>query len=62
MCLTSAALAAFLTIIGPSHVTLGDDVIIVHATDADAVWTATDGIWCTSAPRQPLKAKNRKKS
>lgn len=61
MCLTSTALAAFLSLIGPSHVTLGDDVIIVHATTADAVWTARGETWCTDAPRQPVKTTHAKK-
>lgn len=61
MCLSAAALAAFLTILGPDHVTLGDDMIIVHAAEADAVWSAHEALWCTAAPRQPVKTHHRKK-
>ncbi|MEL7100271.1 MAG: hypothetical protein AAGM84_15710 [Pseudomonadota bacterium] len=62
MCLSSAALAAFLSILGPDNVTLGDATVTVHAEQSDAVWTARADQWCTLAPRQPLKAKYRKKS
>jgi len=60
MCLSSAALAAFLSILGPEHVTLGDGTVTVHAEQRDAVWRARGEQWCTDAPRQPLKAKYRK--
>lgn len=62
MCISSIALAAFLSILGPDAVTLGDDVIIVHAEQSDAVWTARNDQWCTNAPKQPLRAKYRKDS
>ena len=55
MCLTSAALAAFLTLIGPETVTLGDDRIVVHASARDAHWVAVsdsaEDRWCTMAPQ-----------
>ena len=52
MCISSAALAALLTLVGAEHVTLGDDRVIVHAQAQDAHWVANDeNLWCTMAPQ-----------
>ncbi|MEL6608852.1 MAG: hypothetical protein AAFO58_06890 [Pseudomonadota bacterium] len=52
MCISSAALAAFLTVIGAEHVSLGDDRVIVNAEVRGAQWVANeDDMWCTMAPQ-----------
>ena len=55
MCLSPAALAAFLTILGPEVVTMGETLVTVHADAGDTVWVATDDTWCTEAPRSGLQ-------
>ncbi|WP_147126640.1 hypothetical protein [Shimia ponticola] len=51
MCISSAALAAFLTLVGVDHVELGDDRVVVKATTRDAHWVADGDLWCTMAPQ-----------
>lgn len=53
MCLTTAALAAFLNLIAGAPITMEPDRIIVHAADQDAHWVAaaTGDQWCTMAPQ-----------
>lgn len=53
MCLTTAALAAFLTLIGVDKVTTEPDRITVHAEADDVLWIAGLGedIWCTLGPQ-----------
>ena len=57
MCLTSAALAVFLTLVGPSAVSLGEDRVIVHAQSRDAHWVAVESRWCTMAPQLDAMAR-----
>ncbi|MEM9438479.1 MAG: hypothetical protein AAGA15_15740 [Pseudomonadota bacterium] len=55
MCLSTAALAAFLTLVGADNVSSETDRIIVHAETQDAHWVAQtvadEDIWCTMAPQ-----------
>ena len=53
MCLTTAALAAFLNLIAGADVTTEPGRIVVHATAQDVHWVAADGAdrWCTMAPQ-----------
>lgn len=58
MCLTTSALALFLTLVGPENVSPEDGRMIVHATTRDAHWVIQTGathknedIWCTMAPQ-----------
>ena len=53
MCISTAALAAFLTLIGAEHVSTETDRVIVHATTADAHWVAAPegDLWCAMAPQ-----------
>ncbi|MEO0486528.1 MAG: hypothetical protein AAF092_11510 [Pseudomonadota bacterium] len=55
MCLSTSALALFLTLIGPERVTLGETRMIVHATTTEAHWVLRTGgevdMWCTMAPQ-----------
>ncbi|MGR3491392.1 MAG: hypothetical protein ACU0DW_04985 [Shimia sp.] len=52
MCISGAALAAFLTLIGPDQVTMEADRVIVHAATQDALWVARGEEWCTDAPQR----------
>lgn len=51
MCLTTEALAVFLTLIISTEMTMSEDRIIVHATARDAHWVLTGDKWCTMAPQ-----------
>lgn len=52
MCLSTAALALFLTLVGDNHVSTEPGRIIIAAATRDAHWVATDGdLWCTMAPQ-----------
>lgn len=50
MCLTSEALALFLTMIGAGVVTTEETLVTVHATEGDVEWRIVEDKWCTSAP------------
>ncbi|MEM9854156.1 MAG: hypothetical protein AAF841_06840 [Pseudomonadota bacterium] len=55
MCLTTAALAFFLNMVGQPHTSTEPGRIIVHAEVRDAHWVAMEGAgedrWCTMAPQ-----------
>lgn len=53
MCLTTAALATFLTLIGADIVSTEPDRITVHAENADVLWVVnpTANRWCTLGPQ-----------
>jgi len=55
MCLSTVALAAFLTLVGADHVSTEENRVIVHAETSDAHWVVQtvkdEDIWCTMAPQ-----------
>lgn len=53
MCLTTAALAAFLNMISGAPITTEPGRIIIHASARDAHWVAatSEDRWCTMAPQ-----------
>lgn len=58
MCLSTAALAAFLTLISNADMTREADSITVHASERDAVWVArSSDMWCTDAPETDRSAR-----
>jgi len=57
MCLTPAALALFLNLIGHSVITSTPDHITVHATEGDVIWVATADLWCTTGPADDRRAR-----
>lgn len=48
MCLTEAALWLFLSLLPPDIISATATEITVHATEGNAIWRLSDGIWCSS--------------
>lgn len=58
MCLSTAALATFLSIIADADMTRERDSITIHATERDAIWAAAGpDSWCTEAPARDRRAR-----
>ena len=49
MCPTPQALIAFLTLLPAEIVETKGATVIIHAQTGDAVWIASDDLWCTDA-------------
>jgi len=61
MCISSAALALFLTVLGPEMVSSEPGLYIVHAEVGDAHWVQRkdhEDMWCTDAPQ--VEARDRR--
>ena len=50
MCLSTQALALFISLLDPQLVETEGPRVTIHATDRDAVWVYHEDQWCTDAP------------